>query len=305
MIKTWIIGNNGLFGKALVRQLTISGAELFEHTTPFAWNDPATLHAQYTKTMQQFFDSLKASDQWQIIWAAGKSMMRSPEAQLGAETDALRYFLDTLDAQLNKTRFPGSFGFASSAGAIYAQNTFGNINELSPISPSTAYAQHKIAQEQLLIDWSQKSAPFRTVFIGRITNLFGPHQDPNKRQGLISEAVRCYREQKALNLFVPPETKRDYIWVDDAAQIFIWHLNQICSTNNTIRIIAQEMSYSIQEIVDCFRPLTGQSLQINQAKDNFSSAYPLETHFKSLYPITQPDFQRLSLIQGIRKMLST
>jgi UDP-glucose 4-epimerase len=310
MKKTWVIGNSGLFGKALVRQLTISGADLFKCTTPFAWNNPATLDAQYAKTMQQFFDSLGENGQWQIIWAAGKSMMRSPEEQLNTETDALKHLLETLDTQLSKKDLPGSFGFASSAGAIYAQNTIGDINESTPISPSTAYAQYKLLQEQLLIDWSKQSGSFRTAFIGRISNLYGSHQDPNKRQGLISEAIRCYRDQRALNLFVPLETKRDYIWVDDAAQMFIWHLNNThatnrCDTMNATRIIAQETSYSIQEIVDCLYALTGQSLKIHHSQETFSSAYPLETHFKSLYPITQPDFQRLSLIQGMGKMLGS
>ena len=53
--------------------------------------------------------------------------------------------------------------------------------------------------------------------VGRLSNLFGPGQDLSKPQGLISQLCLAAASRRAMNLYVPMETLRDYLYVDDAA----------------------------------------------------------------------------------------
>lgn len=305
MIKTWIIGQGGLFGGALQQNLLANDRRLYQPAIAFDWTQIDTLKAQFLQQMTQFFSTLQTHDRWQIIWAAGKATMRSPENKLIQETQVLACFLDSLEKALHSQKLPGVFGFTSSAGALYSQSDTMQLSELSIPNPNTAYGKHKLAQEQILTTWSLKNPYCEKILLGRISNLYGPQQDHNKQQGLISHIIRCYRQKTSLPLFVPLETQRDYIWVHDAAEIFLWHLeNSSIDKTEAVRIIAQEQSLSIQDILQSLFALTGHALEVSHCQQALSKAYPLEVHFQSLYPITRPAFQRIAIEEGLKKMLS-
>ncbi len=57
--------------------------------------------------------------------------------------------------------------------------------------------------------------------IGRLSNLYGPGQNLDKLQGLISRLALSAVTQQPTNIFVPLDTLRDYIYVDDAADAII------------------------------------------------------------------------------------
>ena len=54
--------------------------------------------------------------------------------------------------------------------------------------------------------------------IGRFSNLYGPGQNLGKLQGLISRLALSAVTRQPINIFVPLDTIRDYVYVDDAAQ---------------------------------------------------------------------------------------
>jgi len=59
------------------------------------------------------------------------------------------------------------------------------------------------------------------VTIGRVSNLYGPGQDLGKLQGLISRLALASVTRQPINIFVPLDTIRDYIYVDDAAKAIL------------------------------------------------------------------------------------
>ena len=305
MIRTWVIGGGGLLGGSILGALIKQGQWHFTPSTPFSWNDPTLLNHQFINGLTHFFSHFERGDQWQIIWAAGKSTMRTPEPACQQETAILQDFLLKLSQALQANPYEGCFGFASTAGGIYTQSHSENITELSPVSPSTPYAQQKLAQEMMLSEWASQCELCTRLIIGRFSTLYGMHQDQSKKQGLISAITQCISLQQPLSLFVPLETKRDYLWSEDAARMFLWHLQERTYPNHsTIRLIAQEESISIAAMLDQFRLITGQQVEVTQLPELPAGIYPLEIHFKSQYPVIDPLFQKLSLSQGIEKILA-
>ena len=305
MIRTWVIGCGGLLGGSITRDLAKNKLWCFIPSTPFLWNDPTALNRQFITQIAQFFAQFNSGDQWQIIWVAGKSTMRSSDSTCLQETASLKDFLHNLGQTLKTQPYEGRMGFASTAGGIYTQTQDGVITESSATSPSTPYAEQKLLQEGLLKQWASDCSECQKIIIGRFSTLYGLHQDQSKKQGLISTITSCITQNQELSLFVPLETKRDYLWSDDAAQIFLWHLDhETPKTNESIRIIAQEESISIAEMLKQFQSITGKQVKVSHSAELPKGIYPLEIHFKSKYPNTNPDFQKLSLREGIEKVLA-
>ena len=55
------------------------------------------------------------------------------------------------------------------------------------------------------------------MLIGRLTNIYGPGQNLSKSQGLVSQVCRRTLAHEPFVLYVPLDTIRDYIYVDDAS----------------------------------------------------------------------------------------
>jgi len=305
MIRTWVIGSGGLLGGSIKGELIKKKQWHFTPSSPFLWNDPSALKQQFATQITQFFSHFESGDQWQIVWAAGKSTMRTPESVCLQETGMLKDFLLQLTQVLQTHSYAGRIGFASTAGAIYTQGQDSPISESCPTSPSTAYARQKLAQEALLMQWASECEACQRLIIGRFSTLYGLHQDQNKRQGLISAITKCISNSEPLSLFVPLETVRDYLWSDDAAILFLWHLNQEPPKNSDpIRLIAQEESISIAAMLEKFQLLTGKQVKVLYSPELPQGVYPLEIRFQSLHPITASLFKKLSLSQGIEKILA-
>jgi UDP-glucose 4-epimerase len=305
MIRTWVIGGGGLLGGSILAELGRQGYWHFSISTPFSWNDPRGLNRQFVNELTRFFSHFERGDHWQIIWAAGKSTMRTPERECQQETAILQDFLLNLTNALQTNPYEGYFGFASTAGGIYTQSHSEHLSESSPVSPSTPYAKEKLAQEALLSDWATQCKLCTRLIIGRLSTLYGMHQDQSKKQGLISAITQCISLQQPLPLFVPLETKRDYLWSEDAARMFLWHLQETTHPNHSaVRLIAQEESISIAAMLDQFKAITGKSVEIIQTSELPTGIYPLEIHFQSQYPVTDPLFNKLSLTQGIEKIVT-
>jgi len=161
--------------------------------------------------VRRFADQLDASP-WTIVWAAGAATTSSSHTETDAELDSLRGLLAGI-----RTHLPvgsGHFFLTSSAGGVYAGSADPPFDCDTPVRPLSAYGELKLAQESLASD---TLADFATVTIGRLSNLYGPGQNLGKLQGLISRLALASITRQPINIFVPLDTIRDYIYVDDAA----------------------------------------------------------------------------------------
>jgi UDP-glucose 4-epimerase len=298
-----VIGSGGLFGNAIKNILDIYGKSSFEIPEPFIWNEPKLLHTQFRRNISQYLTTCQNSQEWQIIWAAGKATMRSDAAEAELETANFASFLNILGEELTHFKFPGKFGFCSSAGSIYAGCQTELVTDQTLEAPTTPYAQNKIQQEKILTDWANQNENCQRILIGRLSNLYGPLQDVQKKQGLISHMADCLLHNQEIQIFVPLNTRRDYIWSDDAAKIYMHLLNEDRDTKNKdTHIIAQEESASIEEIIAAFQEITGLNPKISNTVDSLSAAYPKSIQFKGSYSLPEGFNNKLSLREGIQKV---
>jgi UDP-glucose 4-epimerase len=203
---TWIVGGGGLLGSALSR----ATCARFRNV-PVPWESYDAAAAVLDSDLDRFIDAV-GSDDWSVIWAAGGNVVGSTADKLAAETRILSHFLDRLRDSRPSGR--GAFFLSSSAGGVYAGSAHPPFSEVTTPRPLSAYGETKLAHEALMRATLEGCVP---LVIGRFSNLVGPGQNFVKPQGLISQLCRSAVTRQSLNVFVPMETLRDYVYVDDAA----------------------------------------------------------------------------------------
>jgi UDP-glucose 4-epimerase len=203
---TWVIGSGGLLGGAVSR---VSPQTFIGSRVP--WTEPEAAVQVLESNLSRFVSQASHAD-WSVLWAAGCGVVGSSSSDLQAETNIVERFVSVLRRQHPAGN--GAFFLASSAGGIYAGSTHPPFSESTRARPVSAYGRAKLRQEELAVRLLSDSVP---VVIGRLSNLYGPGQNLAKPQGLISQLCLAAARRCALNLFVPMDTLRDYLYADDAA----------------------------------------------------------------------------------------
>ena len=203
--RPWIIGSGGLLGRALSRRLKRAFLP-----QPIPWADPSEASARLTDSARTY--ALSTGADWVVIWAAGAAVVGvdklSAQVELAVFESAVRAVRDSLPAGR------GVFFLTSSAGGVYAGSKSPPFDEATLPCPISAYGRLKLDMEQLA---TEMLGDHCRVIIGRFANLYGTDQNLQKAQGLISQLCRYSLTRTPLNIYVPLETIRDYIYVDDAA----------------------------------------------------------------------------------------
>lgn len=210
----WVIGAGGLLGSAVVRAAREQGDRLLV-SSDIPWSDQAgTVDAIRSDAVA--FKALIDLDElacWSIIWAAGRATTASSEQETAGELATFRLCLDAINEELHGLQ-GGVFALASSAGGVYAGSSGPPFTSHSTPRPLGDYGRLKMRQERVA---REKLGPAFNVLIARFANLYGPGQDIEKLQGLISQLALTSVIKRPLTMFVPLDTLRDYIFADDAA----------------------------------------------------------------------------------------
>jgi UDP-glucose 4-epimerase len=282
MTVAWVLGGTGLLGTALSRTMRDTGTALFLPAQRFSWHSESELPQQMATAVRAFALRAGTADGWEIHWAAGTGTMGSAAAALAAETRALALLLELLSTEAGLMARPGSLSFASSAGAIYAGATDDVITENTAPAPTTAYAEVKLRQEDLVRGFVA-AHPGTSALIARISTLYGAGQATGKNQGLLGHMARCILRNQPIQIYVPYDTIRDYIDADDAAVAMVGTLRATRSNPQLLtRIIASESPATIAEIVAIFKRLTRRAPRIVRSANRLSSLYSRRVQFRSV-----------------------
>lgn len=109
--------------------------------------------------------------------------------------------------------------YASSGGTIYGEPQATPIVEDHSLMPKSSYGQSKLTIENYLRFYSRVSS--LDVDILRISNPYGPGQNPLGVQGIVAVAMGCTFFDRPLRIFGQGETVRDYIYVDDVIEMML------------------------------------------------------------------------------------
>lgn len=302
MSRSWVLGGSGLLGSAIQRQLRLCLQPVFTPQQRIRWSDPCWIEEDLDRAVQQFAQQLNAGSPWSIYWAAGVGAMGSSYEELSIETRAMAILLGLIQNQHRLRHTPGRIFFASSAGAIYANSPDHIINETSAIAPSTPYAQVKLQQEAMLMQFQQQH-PAMNLLLARLSTIYGPGQASGKQQGLIAMVARQMLRNQIIHIYVPFDTLRDYIAVDDAAATMIRSLDALpgeCGQH--LRIIASGQPTSIAQIVQTFRRIARHPPRIAISSHALSHLYAKQLNFQSNYAEFNKSSIQTSLPVGIARV---
>ncbi len=250
-VATWVIGAGGLLGTALTDTLRRRGQGLLAGT-PIAWTRSAA--PTLAELLDRFASGLAAGRPWRIAWCAGAGVVGTSGPALAQEVATLTGFLDDLAARRLQ---PGRFFLASSAGGLYAGTGGGGpFDERSAVAPISDYGRAKLACESAARRFAAVSG--HQVVIGRIANLYGPNQDLGKGQGLVSHLCRGYLTRQPTSIYVPLDTTRDYLFVDDCAAMIADMLStdpppQAAGDRTVVKVLASQQGTTIATLIGLCR----------------------------------------------------
>lgn len=241
MQHTWVIGAGGLLGSAIHRQVP----------NPFnpqaiPWHDPDQTVIALTKSLSHFA-KMANGEPWRIIWAAGRATTAASLEEATQELRIYERFIEALCARPFKGE--GSFTLVSSAGGVYAGSENPPFTRLTEARPIGIYGNLKLHQEYASRQLNEQGV---STTITRVSNLYGPGQNLRKLQGVVSRLCLAAIHKKEVNIFVPLDTLRDYIYVDDAAcRILHWSSTQPSNhqPESTVRVVASGQPIGLGKVI--------------------------------------------------------
>lgn len=227
------------------------------------------------------------------MWCAGAGTVGTSAPILERELDVLAAVLDELGCSPRIKN--GALFYSSSAGGVYAGVGAPPYDESSPVRPLSAYGKAKLDAETLVATWSERTgAP---TLIGRIANLYGPGQNIDKAQGLISQICRCHLLGTPLPVYVSLDTLRDYLYAPDCAGLIVdamARLRERAGTDPALvtKILASQRAITVGAVIGEMRRLFKSPPRIVVAA---SAASSFQVRDLSLRSRIWPDLDRRTL----------
>ena len=309
----WVIGRGGLLGSHVAATLAQSPdvTEWKPAGGSFPWAERERLDARFAESLDGFLQTAAGHRTGSIFWCAGAGVVATPAAAMATESEAWERFLARLASELARrprSRRPLSVILASSAGAIYGGARETPFTEGSSTRPVSPYGEAKLLQETALLRWAE-AQPEVSTLVARVANLYGPGQRHDKPQGLISQMSRCLIHHRPLHIYVPLDTVRDFVFVEDAARALVrWsaRLNREAETAgrsvHVLKICASERPTTIAGLVGVFRRLGKRRLRVVSGLHPQTGHHPQRLQFRSTVWTDEPRPDATSLLVGIHRV---
>lgn len=290
---SWVVGGSGLLGSALRRRAELE--HLAVTASPVPWDDPD----RAVEALLEQASRLPVYG-WRLAWCAGGAVVASDEDRLAAEVAVIAEFLK----RWQPGAAPGRAIFvASSAGGLYAGSSNPPFSEDTVPAPVAPYGHAKLEVERLFSAFAgEHGIP---LLIGRISNLYGPGQNLGKGQGLISMLCRAHVTGEPLSIYVPRDTMRDYLYVDDAADMILAGLDLVAAAGGEhVKILASGSSVTIGELIGELRRITRVSPPVLSGQSDAARFQVLDLRMRSTaWPVLQ-DRVQTSLAAGMASCLA-
>jgi UDP-glucose 4-epimerase len=296
----WILGRGGFFGSSLAKEAVKSGYSVLPHTA-IPWNSPAARKVALGLGAEQFREFAKGHS-LTIVWAAGSEGVAASSARGTGEFES---FMDFISAISKIEALHGAqVVIVSSAGGVFGGSMSPPFDAQSSVNAVNDYGRNKIAIEELAV--SELLSNFH-VHIARITNLYGPW--PGPRQGLINRMCTAAATREALQIYVPLETVRDYVYVTDAAQLLLLEISAtdtaVKNRSPVISLIGSGESSSIGTVINTVSHVSRRKVPVTLAQLAATQLQPRDLRMTPSWVQRDFEFEPLSLAQGVKKLFDT
>ncbi|MDF2444171.1 MAG: UDP-glucose 4-epimerase [Subtercola sp.] len=302
-LTTWIVGSGGLLGRALTTAASARSGWRIVPSPPLDWSDRRSVDDAGAALLGSWFGALadghageNGPDTWCVIWAAGAGVIGTSREQFKAELAQFEDVLGLVEAAASAHGVGscGSVFLASSAGGLYGGSAAPPYTEQTVPVPLSPYGETKLAMERALDAFHERSGI--PVLKGRIANLYGPGQKLSKMQGLISVLAKAQFSPTPASIFVPLDTVRDYIFVDDCAQLILDALERLVALGdgsgsgpgaaparlNITKILASGEAVTVGALIGHFQSLTRRKPHIMLGSSPTISMQALDLRLRSV-----------------------
>jgi len=294
----WILGRGGFLGTAIAREAARVGYSVFPQKT-IPWNSPSQ-RENILKATAEEFSVFSRDTAPTIIWAAGSEGVAISSSHLTSEGESFQDFVDIL-SQID-TLFGATVVIISSAGGVFSGSPTPPFSVDSPAQAINGYGRNKIAIEGLTV--AQLNSLYR-VHIARITNLYGPW--PGPRQGLINRLCTAAATREALQIYVPLDTVRDYIYVSDAARLLLLEIDlaQNSEASPSISLIGSGENSSIGTVINTVSHVSHRKIPVTMAQGKVTQLQPRDLRMQPSWIEREISFEPTTLAQGVKKLFDS
>lgn len=146
--------------------------------------------------------------------------------------------------------------YASSGGTVYGEAQSLPIKEDHPRDPTSLYGFSKLTIENFLLFYRRVS-PMR-IHLLRLSNAYGPHQNPYGVQGIVGVALNSLSKNIPLKVFGDGETLRDYIYIDDIVEALVMMMQR---KESSVFNVSSGEGHTVNQVLAEIESLVGKKLQ--------------------------------------------
>ncbi|MGH3703347.1 MAG: NAD-dependent epimerase/dehydratase family protein, partial [Agromyces sp.] len=305
MTTAWIVGAGGLLGRAVVAAVDHRGDWRRVPIASLPWTDEVSFVEATRSGIRSLLRATEPGENWAVVWVAGNAVTSTPQLQLDRELAQFQTFLDIVGTEANRAgdASAGAVFYASSAGGVYSGSQHPPFTETSSTSPISPYGRFKLDAEHALRAFTVEHGV--AGLAGRIANLYGPGQSFGKMQGLISHLARAQITPATVSIYVSLDTMRDYIYVDDCAQLILDAVDRLQSEPDVyiVKNLASGRAVTIADLLGQFRIILKRPPVVLLGT---SSAAALQAHDLRIGSVVWPELDARTmtpLVVGIRSTL--
>lgn len=260
-----IIGGNGFIGKNLAAHLTGRGfsVTVVDHDI-FGQNPPIPGVRYHVGSASDTLKLLElATEADSVVWLVHSTVPATSMIDIESDLSTNITPLIRLVSAISQSRASKKFLYLSSGGTIYGDVKPGvKIEEHFPKNPISSYGLTKLIAEEYLTFLNRDN--FLQMAIFRPSNVYGPHQNFSKPQGILGYAFRAMLENRPLPVYGNGSIVRDYIYVADLTRaIELFLLAPSIGPAPLIVNIGSGIGHSIREVIDEMKNVSGRALDID------------------------------------------
>jgi UDP-glucose 4-epimerase len=229
-----------------------------------------------------------------VVYAVGSSSPiesdRNPAEDVAVVVPPVIRLLELL-----RLRTSVGLTFLSSGGALYGNVTSSPTDEETLPVPISSYGILKLTTEKYLQMYADLyGIPVRIL---RIANAYGPGQSGTKGQGIVARLMRCALTGEAFPVFGSGENVRDYVYIDDIAQV----VAGLIASRDDQRVlnVGSGQGYTILDLVRFVEEQTGRRINVEFHESRYFDVRSIVLDIRRLSQ-TLP-FTPLDIATGLRR----
>lgn len=169
-----------------------------------------------------------------VVHLAGESgaawSLDRPSQELHGNVEAQLFFLDAL----RRMPDPPHVVFVSSR-LVYGAAGGVQVDERSPVDPTSLYAAHKLTVENYLKVYGRSAGLPWTIL--RVTNPYGPFQPPAREShGVVNRFVQAAIASRPITIYGDGSQLRDVLYVDDVVRAILLALGDTAARSEVLNV---------------------------------------------------------------------